>query len=99
MVCGPLRVGLCGVWSCGSSFGDPDWWSAISGFAWIGSFSGVLCARVSWGFVGSRGRLRIGLRGLQFLPDFYLILMNITSIQWKQTPFSNPAPKPGNSVN
>ena len=38
-------------------------------------------------FVGPRGRLRIGRRGLPFLPDFYLILMNITSTQWKQIPF------------
>ena len=56
MVCGPLRVAL---WNVGAGFGirgPLNWWSTISGFAWMGSSSGVLCVRVSWGLVGFCGQ-------------------------------------------
>ena len=42
---------LCGMWAWGLAFGDPNWWTIISGFAWMGSFSGMLCVHVSWGLV------------------------------------------------
>ena len=42
----------------------------------------VVCQR----FVGTPGRLQMGLDGLLSLPEFHLILINITSTQWKQTP-------------
>ena len=38
-------------------------------------------------FVGPRGHLWLGFCGLPLLPDFHFIVMNITSTQWKQTPF------------
>ena len=74
---------LCGVWAWGSALVDHKWWSAIR-----------LCLDGALGWrdvcphsVGPRGHLQIGLCGPPFLPDCYLVLRNITSTHWKQTPF------------
>ena len=74
---------LCGVRTWGSALGDHKWWSAIR-----------LCLDGALGWravcphsVGPRGHLQIGLCGPPFLPDCYLVLRNITSTHWKQTPF------------
>ena len=75
-------------WSvaCGSlaAFRDSNWWSTISGPAWMGSLLWhAVCPR----FVEASGHLRIGLCGLPSLPEFYLICINISSTLWEQIPF------------
>ena len=92
VVCGSLRVAL---WDVGVGYGirRPNWWSVVSGSAWMGSFSGVLCVRVLGKLVGVCGHSFV--YDLPSLPDFYIILMNFYSVETH----TNPAPKPRNSVN
>ena len=78
---GPCGL-LCGVWEWGSALGDHNG-GARSGAAWMGPSGGVLCVRIPWGLVGI---CRWGFV-VPLLPDCYLVLRNIMSSHWKQTPF------------